>query len=337
VSARPELGATRTDGAPHRPIVKEPTWTGEIPMYFYAGGLAGASAGFAYLTGLRGADTVARRAWLAALAGAGVSPVFLISDLGRPARFLNMLRMFKVTSPMSVGSWILSGFGAATGVATLDALTRGKLPPLRRAACVARPSAALLGLPLASYTGALISDTAIPVWHEARALLPAVFVGGAAASAGGVAVAVVAPEDAAPARRLAIAGAVAELVLKEVMEKRLGDLEASYKAPVPHRFTMLARLGLAGGLAALVARGRSDRRAAVLAGGLLNAGALAARWSIFKAGFVSAARPEDTVGPQRARIASGATRGAVSRAQPGARPVDRALASPATASPAEPG
>jgi formate-dependent nitrite reductase membrane component NrfD len=306
-------------------------------MYFYAGGLAGASAGFAYLTGLRGADTVARRAWLTALAGAGVSPVLLISDLGRPARFLNMLRMFKVTSPMSVGSWVLSGFGTATGVAALDALTRGRLPPLRRAARAARPSAALLGLPLASYTGALISDTAIPVWHEARALLPAVFVAGAAASAGATGVALVRPEDGAPARRLAIAGTVAEMVLKELMQKRLGELEASYKAPVPHRFTWLARVGLGGGLATLVLRGRSDRRAAVVAGGLLNAGALAARWSIFKAGFVSAARPQDTVDPQRRRIASGATRGAISRARPAARPVDRALASPATASPSEPG
>ena len=143
---RPALGATRTNGSPSKPILKEPTWTWEIPMYFYAGGLAGASAGFAYLTGLRGADTVARRAWLTALAGVGVSPVLLISDLGRPGRFLNMLRMFKVTSPMSVGSWILvvSG-GASTTAAALELL--GRLRPLKWAAELVSVAA---GPPLAS-------------------------------------------------------------------------------------------------------------------------------------------------------------------------------------------
>src|SRR4051794_41212183 len=109
-----------------------------------------------------------------------------------------MLRMFKVTSPMSVGSWVLAGFGTATGVAAVDALTRGKLPLVRRAGPVAGPVAALLGLPLSSYTAALIADTAIPVWHEARALLPAVFVAGAAASAGGRARGAPAPPRPAP-------------------------------------------------------------------------------------------------------------------------------------------
>jgi Polysulphide reductase, NrfD len=81
-----------------QPVIKEPTWTWEVPTYFFTGGMGGASAGLAYLAGLRGNDVLARRAWAASLGAIGVSPVFLISDLGRPARFLNMLRMFKVTS-----------------------------------------------------------------------------------------------------------------------------------------------------------------------------------------------------------------------------------------------
>jgi hypothetical protein len=297
-TARPQLGATAAPSV--KPIIKQPTWTWEIPCYFYTGGLAGASATLAVLAGARGNGELERAAWKAALAGTAISPVFLISDLGRPGRFLNMLRMVKVTSPMSIGSWVLSGFGAATSVGGLDAFTRGKVPLLRRAGRVARPAAGLLGLPLASYTGALIADTAIPVWHESRRWLPLVFVAGAAASAGGAAVALTDPEHAAPARRLALAGAVAEVALKETMQKTLpSPLEESYEQGAPHRFSLAARVALVAGAGVLLGGGRRSRAAAVLGGAAINAGALAARWSIFKAGFASAARPQDTVATQR--------------------------------------
>jgi subtilisin family serine protease len=129
---------------------------------------------------------VARRAWATALVGATASPALLISDLGVPRRFLNMLRMFKVTSPMSVGSWILAGFGTATAPAALHALSGGRLGAAGRAAQV---TSAVLGMPLASYTAALVSNTAVPVWHHARHELPFVFAAGAAMSAGAAAVA----------------------------------------------------------------------------------------------------------------------------------------------------
>src|SRR4051794_35011715 len=163
-----------------QPVIKEPTWTWEIPCYFYTGGLGGASAGLAYLSELRGDDELARRAWAAALAGVAVSPALLTSDLGKPLRFINMLRVFKVTSPMSVGSWVLTASGMTTAVAAANAWA-GLFPASAR---VARPAAALLGLPLSTYTGALVANTAVPVWHEARGLLPVVFASGAAASAG---------------------------------------------------------------------------------------------------------------------------------------------------------
>ena len=111
MSPRPALGATQPR---NRAVLKEPVWTAEIPLYFYAGGLAGASAGLGLLSDLRGERVLARRAWALALAGSVVSPALLISDLGVPRRFLHMLRLFKVTSPMSVGSWILAAFGAST-------------------------------------------------------------------------------------------------------------------------------------------------------------------------------------------------------------------------------
>ncbi|MDQ6748466.1 MAG: polysulfide reductase NrfD, partial [Candidatus Dormibacteraeota bacterium] len=169
-------GSPLAPGYHGQPILKEPVWTWEIPAYFFAGGLAGASAGLAYGAHLRGQPELARRAWAAALTGVAVSPALLISDLGRPERFLNMLRMFKLTSPMSVGSWVLSVSSTTTAVAALNAFTGRLAGP----AAVARPLAALFGLPLSTYTGALLANTAIPVWHEARRQLPVLFASGAA-------------------------------------------------------------------------------------------------------------------------------------------------------------
>jgi hypothetical protein len=289
-----------------QPVLKEPTWTWEIPCYFFTGGLGGASAGLAFLSGLRGEDELARRAWGVALAGVGVSPLLLISDLGRPARFLNMFRMFKITSPMSVGSWILGASGVVTAVSAANAWL-GAFPRLARAA---RPVAAVAGLPLSTYTAALIANTAIPAWHEARRTLPFVFAAGAGLTAGAAATAATPPEHAAAARRLALAGSVAELVAQQVLHRSLGDHDDAYKQTMPHRLEQVAQVSLLAGSALMAARGRSSRFAAATAGALMLAGGLAARWSLYKAGLVSAADPKYVVGPQRAGIDSGARRGA---------------------------
>jgi polysulfide reductase-like protein len=294
-----------------QPVLKEPIWTWEIPCYFFAGGLAGGSAGLAFLAGVRGNDQLAKRSWGAALAAASVSPALLISDLGRPARFLNMLRMFKVTSPMSVGSWLLLGVGGSTAAAALDAWT-GLFPRVGR---VARPLAATLGLPLTTYTAALVANTAIPVWHEARGTLPFVFAAGAAMSSGGAGVAVTPPAAAAPARRLALGGAVAGLVATEVMERRLGEHSDPYKHGAASRFRLLGRTLGGCGAALLARRGGASRPAAVTSGMLLGGAALATRWSVYKAGFQSAADPKYVIGPQRARIERRQRRGA-SRKRP---------------------
>jgi formate-dependent nitrite reductase membrane component NrfD len=282
-------------------VIKPPVWTWEIPLYLYSGGLAGASAGLARLAELRGNDALARRASAVALGGAVASPALLISDLGRPARFLHMLRMFKVTSPMNVGSWILSAFGAAASLGALDHALDGAVPGGR----AARTAAAVLGLPLSSYTGTLLATTSIPAWHESRAILPFVFVSGAALSAGGALTALTPVADAAPARRLAVAGAAAEIILKETMEHRLGDLADAYKEGTAHKLGSVARTAIAaGGLTIALAGGRS-RAAAAAGGALVNVGAALARWSVYKAGFQSAANPRHTVEPQKARLGRG--------------------------------
>ncbi len=293
-----------------QPVIKPPVWTWEIPVYFFTGGVAGASAGLAYLSERRGNAVLARRAWGAALGAIAVSPALLISDLGRPERFLNMLRMFKVTSPMSLGSWSVSVSGATTLLAAGHAFT-GRAP---RVARVAAPAAAVFGLPLSTYTAALLANTAVPVWHEARWTLPFVFASGAAMSAGSVAVIATPVQYAAPARRLAIGAAVFEGVSSELMHRRLGPLGEPYRHGLAKRLEVITGAGLALGTTLLATGGRRSRAAAVAGGALLAAAALSARINVFRAGRASAADPKFTVGPQRARVDAGAhARGPASR------------------------
>jgi Polysulphide reductase, NrfD len=307
-----------------QPVLKEPIWTWEIPMYFFTGGVAGASAGLAYLSELQGNEELARGAWAAALAGVAASPLFLISDLGRPMRFINMFRMFKVTSPMSVGSWILGASGATTAVAAVNAWT-GLLPGGAR---IARPAAAVLGLPLSTYTAALVANTAVPVWHEARRILPFVFGSGAALSAGAAAVIATPPEHAGPARRLAVAGAALELGANEVMKKRLGEHGDPYRHGLPSKLGRAGQVLVLAGGAMVASRGARSRAAALAGGSLLGAGAVCARWMVFKAGFASASDPKYVVGPQRAAIDRGERRGAARLEAKVARP-EPAIGSPA--------
>jgi hypothetical protein len=286
-----------------RPVLKEPVWQPVIPWYFFTGGLAGASSILSLVARLGGNETLARRSLYVGAAADLVSPALLVSDLGRPERFLNMFRVFKVTSPMSVGSWILGVSGGASTTAALLEAT-GKLKPVKYAAELV---SALSGAPLATYTATLVSNTAIPVWHEARKELPFLFGSSAVASAGAAAAIVVPPAEAGPARRLALGGVLAENVLFEVMEKRLGMLGEPYRKGEAGKYKKLAMGCTLGGSALLGTLGRRSRLAAAAGGALVLAGETALRWSVFKAGFQSARDPKYTVGPQRERVQSART------------------------------
>jgi len=282
-----------------RAVLKEPVWTWEIPWYFFFGGLAGASADLALVARLAGNERLARRALLVALGGATVSPVLLISDLGKPERFYNMLRVVKPTSPMSVGTWVLSGFGPAAGIAAVSDVL-GIFPRLGRA-CEA--VSALLGPALATYTAVLIADTSVPVWHEARRVLPFLFAASSAASAGAAAAILTPIEDAGPARRLAFGGALVELGGTEAMKRRLGDFLAEpYEGGEAGRLDGLSKACSGLGAAVMALAGRRRRSAAVGGGVLILAGAVLERWSVFRAGFQSARDPKYTVMPQRERL-----------------------------------
>jgi len=282
-----------------RPILKEPVWTWEIPVYFFAGGLAGASSTLSLVARAAGNQPLARATTYISAVGDAVSPVLLVSDLGRPERFLNMFRVFKVTSPMSVGSWVLGASGTANGFAAVSELL-GILPRLRVAA---ETVSALLGPLLATYTGTLVADTSIPAWHEARRELPFVFAGSSASTAGAAAQLVVGPEDAGPARRLLLVGAVVEGVSMKLMEERLGFVGEPYKTGTAGRFSRAARgLTLAG--AALTAVAGRRRGGAAAGAALVLAGGMCLRWAVYKAGFQSARDPRYTVDVQRRRLES---------------------------------
>jgi hypothetical protein len=157
------------------PMLKEPQWTWEIPLYFFVGGAAGSSAVIGAMARWVGRDPqLARHARLVAAAGGAISSGLLISDLGRPSRFLNMLRVFKAQSPMSVGAWTLAAFGTASGAAAFAQLVEDRfdLGPVRVLGNIAEAFSVAFGLPFSNYTGVLIGATAIPVWNENVKTLP---------------------------------------------------------------------------------------------------------------------------------------------------------------------
>jgi formate-dependent nitrite reductase membrane component NrfD len=284
-----------------RPVVKPPVWTPEVPWYLFTGGLTGAAGTLALAAEWRGNERLAWSARVVAVSAGTVSPVLLISDLGRPERFLNMLRVFKPTSPMSVGSWLLAVAGTSNALAAAWKL----FGLFERLSLPARLAAGLTGPPMTTYTAALLANTAIPVWREARGELPFVFAGGAASAAGAAVAALTPVADAAPARRLTAVGAIAEEAAVAVMERRLGTLARPYHEGDALRYRRLARMLTAAG-AALVALGGRRSRTAAVAGAVLSLGGGAARrWSVFKAGVASALDPAYTVGPQRARLEGG--------------------------------
>ena len=294
-----EPGTSRGDLRSYygRPVIKEPVWKWDIAAYFTTGGLmAGSSllAGGADLTGNR---RLRRACRLAAAANLAASTFFLVHDLGRPERFLNMLRVVKPTSPMSIGSWILAAYAPAAGLAAASEVT-GLLPGAGRTAGLA---AAALAPAVASYTAVLLADTAVPSWHDAGRQLPFVFVGSAGAAAGGMAMLVAPPSDTGPARRLAVLGASLDLAAGARMERSLGLAAEPYHEGRAGRFNRWARLLTVAGAVGAATLGWRSRLGSMVSGAALVAGSACTRFAVFHAGAQSAADPRLTLIPQRAR------------------------------------
>jgi hypothetical protein len=293
----PEADFTSYHG---RPVLKETVWGPAIPTYQFLGGLAGASSALAAGAQLSGHPQLARTAMAGAAGAIGLSMGALLYDLGRPARFVNMLRVFKVTSPMSVGTWLLSAYTPLAWTAAASAVT-GKLP---RAGLAATVAAGVLGPGVAAYTSVLVADTAAPAWHDAHRELPYLFIGSAATAAGGLGLLLVTPDAARPALRLALLGAAAELTAERLLDRRLGPAAEPYRSGRSGALMRASQgLAAAGAIAALL--GRRNRAVSSLAGAALLAGSALSRFAVFEAGRASVRDPKYTVGPQRERVGRG--------------------------------
>jgi formate-dependent nitrite reductase membrane component NrfD len=295
-----------------RPVIKEPSWEApDVPGYLFFGGLAGASSVLAAGAQLSGYRELAKVAKVGALGAISLSAVALVHDLGRPGRFANMLRVFKPSSPMSVGSWLLTAYGPVAGAAAVSEVT-GILP---KAGAAATLGAGLLGPGIATYTAALICDTAVPAWHAGYREMPYVFAGSAASAAGGLGLLATRPADAEPARNLAVLGATVELIAKRQLIRRLAGSEGPsseepgseglslaepYEVGRTGTILRLAEYLTAGALAGAVL-GRRSRAISALSGASLVAASAMTRFGIFEAGMASARDPKYTIVPQRRR------------------------------------
>ena len=293
-----------------RPIVKAAPWEHDIPAYLFLGGVAAGSSLLAAGADLTDRPALRRTGRLGSIVGLTLSMIALVHDLGRPERFHHMLRVAKVTSPMSVGTWILTLYGPFAGLAAV-AEGRGLLPRRLREGLVgtllglsARPAglvAAVTAPAVASYTAVLLSDTATPTWHAAHRHLPFVFVGSASAASGGLGMLGAPVHEAGPARRLAVGGALLELAVEHKMEQAMGiTAEPLHDGHAGRLMRSSKALTIAGALGTVLLGSRS-RLGAAASGAALLAGSACLRLGVFEAGQASARDPRYTVVPQRER------------------------------------
>lgn len=278
------------------PALKRPQWTVEVPLYFFVGGLAGAASLIAALGSLSSADArlIRHSRWLAAIGGI-VSPALLIADLGMPSRFLNMLRVFKIQSPMSVGSWTLVAFSnSAVASAVLGEFNKRR--PNRMVNALTETSqiaTALTGLILSTYTGVLVGATAIPAWNEHVATLPIHFA--ASGTAAAAATLELLGNDSPALHRIALGAAAVETAMGASIE--LGSTPGTKALKTGVSGWAMRGAGLLSGPLPLAlrllsltsaGRGRSLRRAAAISS---LAGSLLTRWAWVHAGKLSADDP----------------------------------------------
>jgi hypothetical protein len=292
-----------------RNIVKAPPWKEEIPTYLFLGGLAAGSGLVGAGGSARNLPALRRRGRIAALVAVALGGGALAKDLGRPERALNMMRTMKLTSPMSVGSWILAAFGAFAGVAAAAEVGR-ELPDqdglLAKTLRVVDPPAAigsaLFSAPLAAYTAVLLSDTVAPTWHESYRELPFVFVGSANAAAAGLALVMSPADQNGPVRKMAVSGAALELGAFEVMRRNMDPLVAEpLHEGKAGKLLRAAEILTGGGALGAMLFGR-NRIGAGLSGLALMAGSALTRFGVFEAGMESTKDPKYTVQPQRERL-----------------------------------
>jgi formate-dependent nitrite reductase membrane component NrfD len=284
-----------------RPIINPPVWEElDVAGYLFTGGLAAGTSLLAAGADLTGRPHLARRAKACSSAAIAASLGALVHDLGRPGRFLNMMRVFKPSSPMSMGVWLLAAYAPLSVASTASAVT-GRAP---RAGRALGAGAAVLGSGVGTYTAALIADTAVPAWHDGHRELPFLFAGSAAAAGAGFGLVAAPAVENAPARRLAVLGAAGELLAEHALERRLGMVAETLRCGPAGRRLRAAKVLTAAGAALAASPAARRRPGALAAGGALLAGSVLTRFGVFAAGMASARDPRYTVEPQRARARS---------------------------------
>jgi hypothetical protein len=285
--------ATADTGYYGLPLLKKPVWTWEVPVYFFVGGAAGASSVIAAVAEWTDADAALVRdaEWIAA-AGGALSAALLTTDLGRPERFLNMLRVFKPQSAMSVGSWTLTAFSslsAASAFASAMDRRLGGAAPIRVVHGVAAPAAAILGTVMSTYTGVLIGATAIPVWNANVRLLPLHF--GTSGVASAVAALELLGHDDEALNVLGTAAAAIETATGVIIEMRRENGMSQLRDGASGALTRVG--GVLSGPVPLVCRALGRRRPAFrrAAGLSALAGSLITRLAWIAAGRASAGNP----------------------------------------------
>ena len=163
-------------------MLRSPEWHLLIVWYFFLGGIAGGAYFTAAIADNFGGARdrgVVRIGYMLSLLLIVVCGMLLILDLGTPSRFLNMMKAFKFWDPMSIGAWMLGVFGLFAFVSSALSLSadEGRAALRRRVSLVGT----IFGFFLASYTGVLLSATALPFWSDAR-LMGALFLASGAST-----------------------------------------------------------------------------------------------------------------------------------------------------------
>lgn len=275
--------------------VKAPPWKWYVPAYFYVGGVTGATAVLAACAQWRPSlAPLTARARTVAVAGYLASAALLVADLGRPSRFIYMLRVFRPTSPMNLGSWLLSVGGAASGAAWLF----GRGAP-RRSGLGAGAVAGIGGAALSVYTAVLLANTAVPLWSRARTTMPWLFAASAAASSASF-LSLVLPEGSSPLRRLGILGKAGELVAARAVEREAHHprLRQALHGGRGGRLWRSAKLFTGLSLVFDLAP-RPTRPTRFLSALFGTAGAILGRFAITEAGKATASDPRATFESQR--------------------------------------
>lgn len=272
------------------PMLNKPVWEWAIPLYYYLGGLSGASIALgaaSQLFGRRESEPAATTCRWMGMCGASIGGVLLVYDLGRSSRFLNMLRVFRPTSPMNIGAWILAGTVPSAFAAEMLSGRRGLPGVLGR---IAGLVSGMFGMGLATYTGVLVSNSAIPVWAESRTLLPILFGASGVASAAAAFDLLDAGHEFRPAAVFGLLGRVGELSVAHMLERRLLDVP---RVSLPlHKgrsgFLWKAATVLTAGSLVVNLLPVPKRRKRILAGVLASLGSVCLRFGIHEAGAPSA-------------------------------------------------